>query len=98
MTTGQDEVYPVANQFLGQRYEPLDSSACVDVDDREIVPDRPALACQDLDKDALELGVFPVLGQREVANPLGTASGQKRTNENPSQPREARTPREHRVV
>jgi hypothetical protein len=59
MPTGHDEVYPVANQFLGQRREPLDSSPRVDVDDRKIVPDRPALACQDLEKDALELGVFP---------------------------------------
>ena len=86
MTTGHDEVYPIANQFLGQRYEPLDSSPCVDVDDQEIVPDRPALACQDLEKDALELGVFPVLGQREIANPLGTAQGSSvrtKTRRNP---------------
>ena len=75
MSTGHDEVDPIANQFLGQRREPLDFRSRVDVDDRKIVPHRPALAGQDLEKEALELGVFPVLGQRQKAYPLRTARG-----------------------
>ena len=73
--SGHDEVDPIANQFLGQRREPLDFRSRVDVDDRKIVPHRPALAGQDLEKEALELGVFPVLRQRQKAYPLRTARG-----------------------